>query len=580
MREEKALLSGYFSRICKLSLFKNTTLSMSMSVCKSKRKIAETSSGPFVLKSVDIPSTHIEKFRKTSGKRTCVKCCKTRASYGFHGQLASHCAPCAEDGMRDVSSKKCVKCCEKQANFGFPGQQQSTHCALCAEDGMTNVKSKKCVKCRKTVASYGFYGQHASHCASCAEDGMENVVSKRCVKCCKSRASFAKPGQKQATHCAHCADDGMEDVKSKKCAKCKKTTASFGLHGRRATHCAHCADDGMENVKSKKCVKCRVRGALFAIPGDRATHCASCADDGMEDVRSKKCVKCCKTRAGYGFPGGRRPTHCASCAENVMEDVKSKKCVKCCKKLPSYGFPGERRPTHCASCAEDGMENVIKKKCPGGHTSQGEPFTCPFRSLAEIKKYRGQCMRCFCYTFPEDATALKSKQQLNRHETKVRFSIEENFGKNVKFTFDKRVALGDCKDCTVGRRPDALTMIDTVMLCIETDENQHQSYAQMDEEMARYNDLMMNYTAKWIYIRFNPDCFVSAQGRKRNPNLEERLPILIAEIQKQINRIKSGEIHQKEEYVEIIYLFYDGYDCDGTKSVDGKRNRLALSGEH
>ena len=98
------------------------------------------------------------------------------------------------------------------------------------------------------------------------------------------------------------------------------------------------------------------------------------------------------------------------------------------------------------------------------------------------------------------------------------------------------------------------------MLCVETDENQHQSYDEMDEEMARYNDLMMTYTGKWIYIRFNPDSFINVQGRKHNPDMQQRLPVLISEIQKQICRIKSGEIHEKNEYVEIIYLFYDGYD--------------------
>ena len=354
----------------------------------------------------------------------------------------------------------------------------------------------------------------------------------------------------------------VQSQKAKKrydlCKKCCKTQANFGLPGQKATHCAPCAEDGMKNVKSKKCVKCCETQASHALPGQKATHCAKCAVDNMEDVVSKKCVKCCKTQANFGFPC-KKATHCAPCAEDGMENVKSKKCVKCCKTIPKYGLPGQKS-THCAPCAENCMENVVSKKCQGGHTSDGKLFTCPFQLSAKIKKYRGHCMRCFCFMFPEDVVALQSKQLLNRHETKVRFAIEENFGKNFNFTFDKRVALGDCKDCTIGRRPDALTMIDSVMLCVETDENQHQSYDEMDEEMARYNDLMMTYTGKWIYIRFNPDSFINAQGRKHNPDMQQRLPVLISEIQKQICRIKSGEIHEKNEYVEIIYLFYDEYD--------------------
>jgi hypothetical protein len=386
---------------------------------------------------------------------------------------------------------------------------------------------------------------------------MEDVKNKRCEKCCKTQAFFGLPGER-ATHCAKCAEEGMEDVKNKRCVKCCKTQATFGLPGQQATHCGSCADDDMEDVKSKRCEKCCKTGASFGLPGEPATHCAKCADDNMENVVSKRCEKCCKTQASFGLPG-QQATHCAKCAEKGMENVRSKRCEKCCKTTATFGFPSERA-THCAKCADENMEDVKSKKCQGGHTSDGKLFTCPFQSSANIKKYRGHCMRCFCYMFPEDVVALQSKQLLNRHETKVRFSIEENFGKNFNFTFDKRVALGDCKDCTIGRRPDALTMIDSVMLCVETDENQHQSYDEMDEEMARYNDLMMNYTAKWIYIRFNPDSFINAQGRKQNPDIQQRLPVLISEIQKQIYRIKSGEIHEKNEYVEIIYLFYDEYD--------------------
>ena len=246
-----------------------------------------------------------------------------------------------------------------------------------------------------------------------------------CKKCCKTHASHALPGQK-ATRCAPCAENGMEQVKSKKCVKCCKTQANFGLPGQKATHCAPCAEDGMKNVKSKKCVKCCETQASHAFPGQKATHCAKCAVDNMEDVVSKKCVKCCKTQANFGFPC-KKATHCAPCAEDGMENVKSKKCVKCCKTIPKYGLPGQKS-THCAPCAENGMENVVSKKCQGGHTSDGKLFTCPFQLSAKIEKYRGHCMRCFCFMFPEDVVALQSKQLLNRHETKVRFSIEENFG--------------------------------------------------------------------------------------------------------------------------------------------------------
>jgi very-short-patch-repair endonuclease len=94
------------------------------------------------------------------------------------------------------------------------------------------------------------------------------------------------------------------------------------------------------------------------------------------------------------------------------------------------------------------------------------------------------------------------------------------------------------------------------MFVIETDENQHKSYNQMDEEI-RYNDLMMVHSGKWIYIRFNPDKFIAKNGKRKNPEIATRLRILEKEIEKQIKRIE-GEDNQ--ELLERVYLYYDNYE--------------------
>ena len=90
------------------------------------------------------------------------------------------------------------------------------------------------------------------------------------------------------------------------------------------------------------------------------------------------------------------------------------------------------------------------------------------------------------------------------------------------------------------------------LLVIETDENQHKSYDEMDEE-TRYDDLYMAFSGKWIYIRFNPDKYIE-YGKNKNPVLSRRLEELKLEIEKQIVRINKEE---NTELVERIYMYYD-----------------------
>jgi hypothetical protein len=91
------------------------------------------------------------------------------------------------------------------------------------------------------------------------------------------------------------------------------------------------------------------------------------------------------------------------------------------------------------------------------------------------------------------------------------------------------------------------------LLCIETDENQHKSYDKQDEEI-RYDDLFMLHSGKFIYIRFNPDKYKTINGKSVNPMLYTRLPVLKAEIEKQIKRIEKEE---NTELLEIIKLYYN-----------------------
>lgn len=82
------------------------------------------------------------------------------------------------------------------------------------------------------------------------------------------------------------------------------------------------------------------------------------------------------------------------------------------------------------------------------------------------------------------------------------------------------------------------------MLAIETDEDAHRGY-DVQDEVQRYDDLFMIFPGKWIFIRFNPD--------EKGTDLDDKIQILLENIEEQIERIENEE---NDELVEIIYLFY------------------------
>ena len=223
-----------------------------------------------------------------------------------------------------------------------------------------------------------------------------------------------------------------------------------------------------------------------------------------------------------------------------MVDVKSKKC-KCGKARPTYNEPGETKAICCSSCKTETMVDVIHKKCKANNET-----LCDTRGN---RKYRGYCAWCFQHKFPTDPLTFQVRSKTK--EIAVRDFINANF---KGWQHDKCLYTGNC-DCTHRRRIDHRVLIGNTLLVVETDENQHKSYDDMDEEI-RYDDLFMAHGGKWIYIRFNPDKYKSKNGKNKNPEIATRLIELKKEIEKQIKRIEYDE---NKELLERIYMYYDNY---------------------
>jgi len=128
------------------------------------------------------------------------------------------------------------------------------------------------------------------------------------------------------------------------------------------------------------------------------------------------------------------------------------------------------------------------------------------------------------------------------------FSKYDGFKNDKPFYADLE---GGC--CATKRRIDLRKLINNTMLCIEVDENQHKYYIK-DKEIERYNDLFLDFSGKYIFIRYNPDKFLDKYGKSKNPMFDTRMEVLEKSLDKHITRILN---EQNKELLEIHHLFYD-----------------------
>ena len=128
------------------------------------------------------------------------------------------------------------------------------------------------------------------------------------------------------------------------------------------------------------------------------------------------------------------------------------------------------------------------------------------------------------------------------------FSKYDGFKSDKPFYVDLE---GGC--CATKRRIDLRKLINNTMLCIEVDENQHKSYIKHNESN-RYDDLFMDFSGKYIFIRYNPDKFLDKYGKTKNPMFDTRMEVLVKSLDKHTMRILNEE---NTELIEIHHLFYD-----------------------
>ncbi|AYV79723.1 MAG: hypothetical protein Faunusvirus42_8, partial [Faunusvirus sp.] len=200
-------------------------------------------------------------------------------------------------------------------------------------------------------------------------------------------------------------------------------------------------------------------------------------------------------------------------------------------------------PFRCDKHKEDEHSIVVKTIC------RGVNGICPYDCKTGNIKYDNYCTLCFMHLYPNDPRTANIPGK-SREITVINHITNNHSG---QWYYDTPLWInfeGGC--CTTRRRIDLRQMIHNTMLCIEIDENQHKYHTSHDEFM-RYNEILCDFTCKYIFIRYNPDSY-KKNNIKSNTPLEKRLKYLDNEVIKQIERINTD---QNTDLLEIIHLFYD-----------------------
>jgi len=213
-----------------------------------------------------------------------------------------------------------------------------------------------------------------------------------------------------------------------------------------------------------------------------------------------------------------------------------------CKKYAMYGIDNNK-PFRCYIHKFSSHKIVIQTEC------RGVNGICPYGCKKGNIKYDNFCIYCFTHLFPNDKR-IKNIRSKSKEIKIVNHICLTHVG---IWYHDKPLYVNYINLCCPSkRRIDLRQLINNTMLCIEIDENQHKYYTTCDD-FIRYNELLYEFTCKYIFIRFNPDKY-KKKNKIYNPHINDRLDILDNEIIKQIDRIKQNK---NTNLLELIHLYYD-----------------------
>lgn len=490
------------------------------------------------------------------GARRCkdVNCIKS-SIYNIPGaKHGEYCNTHKLPGMVDVVN---IKCCAEGCNIQPRYKCLDTNEKFCykhSTDNMIKLYAKCCTEPNcKVVPSYGYINSKATKCLIHRLPDMVDLAHKRCiVESCTTRPSFGYTKNK-ALYCSQHKVEGTINVCTVTCLAegCSKVnpTYNFSDNNQRGIYCKEHALGGMVDVMHKKCIHtgCKKR-AGYNLIGMEPIYCLKhITSPQMINVTARRCiVEGCTHNKMYGLPDTPK-THCFLHKTPEMVCYNIKRCAEQgCSTIPTFDFPGNKGKW-CTKHKPPGAIDSIHTMCQ---------LCCLVRANTNL--YKGYCMRCYMYTFP-DNTIVKNYKTKERHVTDF---IKEKFNA-LNITYDKTITGGKSL-----RRPDIFIDISNHVIVIEIDENQHDTY-DCSCENKRLMELFIDAGSRnMTFIRFNPDDYININNKQVSScwTLNDKGLCIIKDTVEWTSRLNILQetvdfiiTHGNEKEINIIHLFYDGW---------------------
>ena len=412
----------------------------------------------------------------------------------------------------------------------------------------------------QAIAKYGVKQLKLSRCKEHKEKGMVTQSPRYC-KHNKRKDQCTECGDKSSIikcnfdGCSKPSEYGVKQLKLSRCKEHKET----GMVMEPNRYCKH-------DKRKRDCRKCE--GASFCIHDKRRTRCKECGGSQICEHGRQRC-HCRECKGSQFCEHGRRRNVCKDCngSQICEHNLQRSICVKC---KGSAICKHEIQRKQCWQCNPDSNYFCVRRYDNGTR--------CPKKKQS---KYKNHCTTCFVELFPTDP--LSKIAHLASKELRTLKYLTETFP--GVFIHNRRLLISDRDDsCTPhNRRIDFQTKIDSYVLCVEVDENQHKRYDPLDEEK-RIMEIYENADRKMIFIRFNPDSY-KEDGKLKRTLLDKRFIILKDKINEVINRIKHGDGY--DNWLTEIKMFYDlpkgaqtqsVYDCATSKIIKKEKSIIHCSG--
>ena len=289
----------------------------------------------------------------------------------------------------------------------------------------------------------------------------------------------------------------------------------------------------MVDIKSKRCEHsdCDKRSTYATRGAKRARFCVAHKELGMIDIKHKRCQFLdCDNRAYYGFPGLDAKLCGAHKEQNGVGMVREPKRLCHIHGCRNPAIWGALRHDRCDDHKIGDDTNFVESPC----TSCGLAFL--------LDTATGRCDYC----------RLGPRCRLAR-QREVRNYLEANMPEKPWTTYD--AVPEDITACKDRYRPDFMWDMDSYVVVLEVDEEQHRTYAEFCD-CARMINLLHMFGRPTFFLRFNPDGYVPCEGRPSASSSEWGLKRRLKTLQEWLTNSLDS---QPEGIGGVLRLFFDGF---------------------